>query len=106
MCGDNETKSGYSWHVFFMMLCPPFKALLMKQLLLLITIHFIIFHQREKDKQDKVFVALQDKKVADTSPAKNWNFHFELQKNDLGKAFLGLTPAAYSLTSYKFLTAR
>jgi hypothetical protein len=76
----------------------------MKQLLLLITIHFIIFHQREKDKHEKVFVALEKKNLSGMSPVKNWNFHLDLEKNNYG--FLTTRPISDHLMGYHFLNPR
>jgi hypothetical protein len=90
-----------------MMIHVPVKVLLMKQLLLLITIHFIIFHQREKDRQEKVFVALEQKKAAAVS-ASAWEVHPVAPGNNLNaiKGFFGAGPVYYSLTNYHFLSYR
>ncbi|HKO81060.1 MAG TPA: hypothetical protein VJU78_11730 [Chitinophagaceae bacterium] len=46
----------------------------MKQLLLLLTIHSLIFHQQEKDKKEKLFITLEKGATLNTEPKMDWNF--------------------------------
>ena len=52
----------------------------MKQLLLLLTIHSLIFHQQEKDKKEKLFVTLEKGAAFNAEPKMNWNFIIHVQE--------------------------
>ena len=78
----------------------------MKQLLLLLTIHFLIFHQRGKDKKEKFLITLEKKNTASVKPQKNWNF---LQEMQAGDSLYFVQPAghiAYNPGDYSYLYAK
>lgn len=52
----------------------------MKQLLLLLTIHSLIFHQQEKDKKEKLFVTLEKGAAANSTQKMDWNFFIHMQE--------------------------
>ena len=52
----------------------------MKQLLLLLTIHSLIFHQQEKDKKEKLFVTLEKGVAVNAKPKMDWNFLIHTQE--------------------------
>lgn len=52
----------------------------MRQLLLLLTIHSLIFHQQEKDKKEKLFVTLEKGAVVNAKPKVDWIFFIHMQE--------------------------
>ena len=78
----------------------------MKQLLLLLTIHFLIFHQRGKYKKEKFLITLEKKSEVSIKQQKNWNFLRHIQDDDSLYFNQPTDPIAYNLGDYSYLYAR
>jgi len=53
----------------------------MKQLLLLLTIHSLIFHQQEKDQKEKLFVTLEKGSTVKIEPQMDWNLFLQMPED-------------------------
>lgn len=65
----------------------------MKQLLLLITIHSLIFHQQEKDQKEKLFVTLEKSSIVKLKPQMDWNLFLTMPENITYERFYSHVPA-------------
>lgn len=77
----------------------------MKQILLLVAIHLLIFHQYKKDKKEQKFFKSTKSAVAINKEQKN-NLNILLQELKVNKQdiFLYVTgPTRYNFTDYSFL---
>lgn len=80
----------------------------MKQVLLLLTIHLLIFHQYQKDKKEQKFF-IATKSAAAIKKEQNNNLNALLQDLRMNKSdsFLYVTgPVRYNFTDYSFLFKR
>ena len=64
----------------------------MKQLLLLLTIHSLIFHQQEKDQKEKLFVTLEKSSTVKLKPPMDWNLFLQMPEDVLYESFYSHVP--------------
>lgn len=78
----------------------------MKQLLLLLTIHFMIFYQQKKDRKEKFLNTLEKKNVVTTRQQKDRNFLFPVGRADYDSLYFFQSPrqTAYSMVGYSYVT--
>jgi hypothetical protein len=64
----------------------------MKQLLLLLTIHSLIFHQQEKDQKEKLFVTLEKGSTVKVKPQIEWNLFSQMPEDAPYESFYSHVP--------------
>lgn len=64
----------------------------MKQLLLLLTIHSLIFHQQEKDQKEKLFVTLEKGSTVKVKPKMDWNLFLQMPQDAPYESFYSHVP--------------
>lgn len=76
----------------------------MRQLLLLLTIHSLIFHQQEKDQKEKLFVTLEKASTVKLKPQMDWNLFLHKPEDSAYENLYSHVPASvlYHFRDYPY----